>query len=197
MRKLLLTAAAAATFASSTALADTTDFYIDAHVGAHFLSKENSVSADTGAFMGAGVGYYFNEMFRADVTFEHLFEPKHSGKVGGVKRSAEGDVNAIFLNAYAHVLDAEFASFFIGGGVGGARVSSDAKIGDKKEKQKADTGFAWAAHAGASTELSHGIHGTLQYSYKHYGNGKKPTGAILKNFDYKGHHVGVGVRFDI
>lgn len=218
MKKILLAAAASTVIASSSAMAAAQgDFYGALYGGVNMLNKINNSSG--GKFksknvghLGLGVGYYINDMFRADLTFDHLFDPEfklNNGTVGNLKFNSKvsADVNALMLNGYADVFDAGMVKFYVGAGVGASRnkaklnttFPSDAsKNTNAKAKEKTD--FAYAAHFGASSEFAPGVNGFLQYSWKDYGKSKD---MVVSNsttkagkVKFRGHHASLGVRVD-
>lgn len=210
MKKILLAAAATSVLASSSAFAEMNgEFYGQLSGGFNKLEKTKGLKSENSGHVSVGVGYYVNEMFRADLEFDHLFEPDFKGSLtkSGVKYNAKADVdlNALMLNAYADLFDAGMAKFYAGAGVGAARNkvklnltpvgSTTSSNANAKEK----TEFAYALHVGASAEFAPGVNGFLQYSWKDYGQSKDLVNASKVNFGkakFRGHHGSVGVRVD-
>jgi opacity protein-like surface antigen len=204
MKKIMLTAAAVATLASSTALAGMEDmFYVKANGGWEKLNKVRNAKSENSYFLGLGVGYYVMDNVRADLVFDHFFDPKHKRTDNGNKIKYKGKIDTLTLNGYVDLFDVSVAKVFIGAGVGMAQV--DAKSTSTTPagvvfpgKGKKRNNVTWAIHTGASTEFAPGVNGELFYSYRDFGKTKATTGATpLKAVAYKGHHVGVGVRFDM
>jgi opacity protein-like surface antigen len=210
MKKIMLTAAAVATLSSSTALASMEDmFYVKVNGGWNKLSKVEKMKSENSYFGGLGVGYYVMDNVRADLTFDHYFEPKHKATktVAGDKITStlKGKIDSLMLNGYVDLVDVSVAKVFVGAGVGMSQVSGKlitvdtdpnplTNISDSDNIKK-KTNFSYALHVGASTEFAPGVNGELFYSYKDFGKTKKSE--EIKALSYKGHHVGVGIRFDI
>lgn len=215
MKKLLLAAAATTVISSSVAFAGAEDmFYLKAHVGANMMNEvkdkqtELKMKSEVSPYLGFGVGYYLMDNVRTDLTFEHYFEPtmKKKGDVNGFKgvtAKHKADLNALFVNGYVDLFDLSIAKFFAGAGLGAAQVSekviiSDA-LGKDQDKVKKQTNFAYALHVGAATEFAPGINGELSYSWKDFGKTKAGNKEFPKfsKTNYKGHHFGLGIRFDM
>lgn len=200
MKKIMLTAAAVATLASSTALAGMEDmFYLKANGGWEKLNKIDGIKSENSYFLGLGVGYYVMDNVRADLVYDHYFDPKHKGTKAGTTTNVKGKIDTLTVNGYVDLFDVSVAKVFIGAGVGMSQVDAKATsttagvVTTGKGKKK--NNFTWAIHTGASTEFAPGVNGELFYSYKDFGKTKKST--TLNALAYKGHHVGVGVRFDM
>jgi opacity protein-like surface antigen len=219
MKKILLAAAATTIISSSVAFAGAEDmFFLKAQVGANMMSSVKDKSFDvklkseTNPFLGLGVGYYLMDNVRADLTFEHYFSPtmKKNFEEDGIKQTAKRKVtlDALFINGYVDLFDLSVAKFFAGAGVGMAQVAGKVTLSAKDDddsvssisaKLKKQNNFAYALHVGAATEFAPGINGELSYSWKDFGKTSKKA----KGFDdvgstaLKGHHVGLGIRFDM
>jgi opacity protein-like surface antigen len=199
MKKILLTTAAAAVLASSSAFAmDGDTFYAKVHADWSKMAKSNGASSKNDLLAGIGAGYYVMDNARVDLTFDHFFNPNHKKD----KVTYKGTVDSLLLNGFFDMIDAGPAKVFVGVGVGGARVktkSTDSTTGTSVNytaKQK--TNLAFAGYLGASTELASGINGELVYSYRDMGKTKKFGAAgAQKSVHYRGHNIGLGVRFDI
>lgn len=210
MKKLLLTAAASTVLASSAAMAMENEFYGTLYGGFNKLNKSQSLKSETTGQIGFGVGYYIDEMFRVDLTFDHLFDPefKRTNKSEGVRLKGEGEVNALMLNAYADLFDAGMVKFYAGLGAGIARNEVKLKETDLDDpndvtnfKAKKKNSFAYALHLGASTEFAPGVNGFVQYSWKDYGDTKTLVNTKDKNDKagkgkFRGHHGSIGIRVD-
>lgn len=209
MKKILLAAAATSVLASSSAFAEMNgEFYGTLYGGANKLNKVGNFKSETVGHIGVGVGYYINEMLRADLTFDHLFEPEFKGTqtVAGNKFDTKisADINALMLNTYADLFDAGMAKFYVGGGVGVARTSLKVKVTNTATKEsvsgklKNENSFAYSLHLGASAEFAPGVNGFLQYSWKDYDAGADASkvGGVRYKRELRGHHGSVGVRVD-
>lgn len=216
MKKLLLTAAASTVLASSAAMAMENEFYGTVYGGFNKLNKSKSLKSETAGNLGFGVGYYVDEMFRVDLTFDHLLDPEFKSTRRDaannnvrVNRKADGEVNALMLNAYADLFDAGMVKFYAGLGAGVSR--NELKLKEtypgvagssaKNYKAKKKNGLAYALHLGASTEFAPGVNGFVQYSWKDYGDTKTLVNTADKNdkfgkAKFRGHHGSLGVRVD-
>jgi opacity protein-like surface antigen len=144
---------------------------------------------------GGGVGYQFNNWFRADVTGEYRGKSNFTGLdvvtgtgplagfVGTDAYSATKSELLFLANAYVDLGTWWCVTPFIGAGVGTARVSigdftdtGDFINGGQKHSldfagQASQWNFAWAVHAGLAYKVSPGLTLELAYSYVNLGNG--------------------------
>jgi len=219
MKKILLITATSLAI-SSTALADSENmFYIKGQVGGQMLNKASDkrtaikLKSKFSPFVALGVGYNPMENVRVDLAISHYFEPTMKktaaatagGPAGAVKH--KGEISALTVNAYVDVFDASVAKFFLGGGVGMAQIKekiswqnfNPAYVPDAASSRKKNNP-AYRVTVGASTELSAGVNGEVAYSWEDFGKTKsniKSTGAEISKTAYKGHHVHVGIRFEL
>ena len=205
MKKILLTTVAAAVLASSSAYAMEDMFYVKANVGWSKLNKVKGLKSKNDVFFGVGAGYYVVDGIRLDLTFDHFVNPTHKGSrtINGVKVDGKlkGEVNTVMFNGYVNLFDVDAAKIFVGAGVGASQVKAKATatiLGvstSTKAKQKYN--LAFAGYVGGSYEFTPGVTGDITYSYRDMGKTKKTKDLGNETFHYRGHHVGVGVRFDI
>ena len=146
---------------------------------------------------GGGVGYQFNNWFRADITGQYRGKSNFTGLdvvtgtgpaagfVGTNNYSATKSELLFLANAYADLGTWWCITPFVGAGVGTARVS----VGNFSDTGDSSTGvpppshsfdyagqaskwnFAWALHAGLAYKVSPGFTVELAYSYVNMGNG--------------------------
>ena len=207
MKKILLAAATVATLASSCAYAAEDTFYVKGQVGWDKLNKIKGLKSKNNAFLGLGVGYYVMDNVRADLTWDHYFDPKHKGtaSVNGVNVSntkLKSKADTLMINGFVDLFDVSVAKVFAGAGIGMSMIKgkvtapAQGTVPAISESTKKKNNFAYAVHLGAATEFAPGVNGELTYSYKDLGKFKTPK-------DYpslgslKGHHVAAGVRFDL
>jgi opacity protein-like surface antigen len=145
---------------------------------------------------GGGVGYQFNNWFRADLTGQFRGNSNFTGLdvvtgtgpgagfVGTDNYAATKSEILFLANAYADLGTWWCVTPFIGAGIGGARVSignftdtGDA-IGVGGQTHSLDYAgtnskwnFAWALHAGLAYKVTPGLTLELAYSYVNMGNG--------------------------
>ena len=144
---------------------------------------------------GGGVGYQFNNWFRADITGQYRGNSNFTGLdvvtgtgpaagfVGTNNYSATKSELLFLANAYADLGTWWCITPFVGAGVGTARVSiSDFtdtgdffNPGQIHSQNYAGTAskwnFAWALHAGLAYKVSPGFTVELAYSYVNMGSG--------------------------
>jgi len=203
MKKILLTTAAVAVLATSSAYAMEDTFYVKAQAGWSKLTKQKGLKSKNDVSFGLGAGYHVMDNVRVDLTFDHFVNPTHKGKdTDGDSLKIKGEVNTLLLNGFVDLFDADIAKVFVGAGVGVGQVKAKATGTDTvtgatftgKAKQKYN--LAFAGYVGTSYEFTPGVTGELTYSYRDMGKTKKVKGST-NTVHYKGHNVGAGVRFDI
>ena len=195
MKKILLAAATVATLASSCAYAAEDTFYVKGQVGWDKLNKIKKLKSKNNVFLGLGVGYYVMDNVRADLTWDHYFDPKHKGTIDGEKVKLKSKADTLMVNGFVDLFDVSVAKVFAGAGVGMSMISGKISDEDGSYKIKKKNNFAYAVHLGAATEFAPGVNGELTYSFRDMGKFKKVEGYSLGSL--KGHHVAAGVRFDL
>ncbi len=152
-------------------------------------------SFSSAGIYGGGVGYQFNNWFRADVTGEYRGKSNFSGIdvvtgtgpfagfVGTDVYTATKSEVLFLANGYIDLGTWWCLTPFVGAGIGGARVSISnftdtgdfINGGQVHSLVYAGTGnkwnFAWAAHAGLAYRVSPGLTLELAYSYVDMGSG--------------------------
>ena len=145
---------------------------------------------------GGGVGFQFNNWFRADVTGEYRGKSNFTGLdvvtgtgpfagfVGTDSYTATKSELLFLANAYVDLGTWWCVTPFVGAGVGTARVSvgNFTDTGDfingglqnhsfNYAGEASKWNFAWAVHAGLAYKVSPGLTLELAYSYVNLGNG--------------------------
>ncbi|MBU6184098.1 MAG: outer membrane beta-barrel protein [Rickettsiales bacterium] len=208
MKKILLAAATVATLASSCAYAAEDTFYLKGQVGWDKLNKIKGLKSKNNVFLGLGVGYYVMDNVRADLTWDHYFDPKHKGtaSVNGVNVSntkLKSKADTLMINGFVDLFDVSVAKVFAGAGIGMSMIKgkvtapAQGTVPAISESTKKKNNFAYAVHLGAATEFAPGVNGELTYSYRDMGKFKKKKDSNLSFSALKGHHVAAGVRFDL
>ena len=197
MKKILLAAATVATLASSCAYAAEDTFYLKGQVGWDKLNKIKGLKSKNNVFLGLGVGYYVMDNVRADLTWDHYFDPKHKGTIDGEKVKLKSKADTLMVNGFVDLFDVSVAKVFAGAGVGMSMISGKISDEDDSYKIKKKNNFAYAVHLGAATEFAPGVNGELTYSYRDMGKFKKAKDSNVSFSALKGHHVAAGVRFDL
>jgi opacity protein-like surface antigen len=195
MKKILLTTAAVAVLATSSAYAMEDTFYVKAQAGWSKMTKQKSMKSKNDVSFGVGAGYHVMDNARVDLTFDHFVNPTHKGKdVDGDNAKFKGEINTLLLNGFVDLFDADIAKVFVGAGVGVSQVKAKWSRDFPTIKAKQKYNLAFAGYVGTSYEFTPGVTGELTYSYRDMGKTKKVNGNATH---YKGHNVGAGVRFDI
>jgi opacity protein-like surface antigen len=160
------------------------------------VAVSQTSSFSSAGIYGGGVGYQFNNWFRADVTGEYRGKSNFSGLdvvtgtgpfagfVGTDNYTATKSELLFLANAYVDLGTWWCVTPFIGAGVGTARVSigNFTDTGDfingglqnhsfDYAGQASQWNFAWAVHAGLAYKVSPGLTLELAYSYVNMGNG--------------------------
>jgi len=200
MKKILLTTAAVAVLATSSAYAIEDTFYVKAQAGWSKMAKNKGLKSKNDVSFGVGAGYHVMDNARVDLTFDHFVNPTHKGKLNGADIKIKGDVNTLLLNGFVDLFDADIAKVFVGAGVGvsqvKAKLSATVAGVSLSTKAKQKYNLAFAGYIGTSYEFTPGVTGELTYSYRDMGKTKKFKNTT-DTVHYKGHNVGAGVRFDI
>jgi opacity protein-like surface antigen len=205
MKKNILIAAAVMILAQTAFAGKEDSFYIKANGGYSKLNKVHGFKSENAYFLGLGVGFYVLDNVRTDLVFDHFINTTHKGSRtrGGVKRNhkTKGKIESLTYNGYVDLFDMSVAKVFIGAGAGIAQVEAKNTFvntvtnNTRSLKYKRNTNFTYALHTGVSLEAAPGVNAELSYSYRDFGKTKK--NAVGRSVSYKGHHVGLGVRFGI
>jgi len=195
MKKILLAAATVATLASSCAYAAEDTFYVKGQVGWDKLNKIKGLKSKNNVFLGLGVGYYVMDNVRADLTWDHYFDPKHKGSINGDQLKLKSKADTLMVNGFVDLFDVSVAKVFAGAGIGMSMISGKLSDEDDTYKIKKKDNFAYALHLGAATEFAPGVNGELTYSFRDMGKFKKVKDYSVGSL--KGHHIAAGVRFDL
>lgn len=206
MKKLLLTTAAVAAFASS-AVADDM-FYLRADVlGSSSPAvkfgdyKFNNKTLTPG--LDLGVGYGLMDNVRTELVYNHMFENKMKLK-GNSASKYKQKAHALMVRGLVDVFDFGMGQAYAGLGLGWGQVSAKATISDEDTvdgKAKAKNNFAWSAHVGAGFDVADGVKLDVAYSYRDFGktNKLKVSNVAAPGSDKSvhSHNLSAGVRFDI
>lgn len=159
---------------------------------ANNISSAQNLNFNTAGIFGLGVGYKFNNWFRADVTGEFRGSSQFLGKDSITYPTGFGtDIYhgsksewVVLANAYVDLGTWWCMTPFIGAGVGGARVSinnfSDQGLAIQGGPVLPALGFAdnvskwnlaWALHAGVAYKVTPNFTVELAYRYLDMGDG--------------------------
>jgi len=165
------------------------------------------------AVIGGGVGYKFNDWFRADVTADYETPSKFHGRLfcpgacgaGTTRESAKIDAVTIFANGYFDI--GTFYGFtpYVGGGIGAAYLDIDHyhsnSAGNPSYKGDSDWNFAWNVTGGVGFQVSQNL--VIDANYRFVDLGKVKTKSIpaagssgkVKVDDIQAHEFRVGFRY--
>lgn len=222
MKKTILALATAVSFNAATSLATENTFYVKANVG-YYKLNDGKFESDNGkgpkfkskngnGFFGIGAGYNIKDNVRVDLVFDYFMSPTHKGSKtypdgDFVRYNLKGDISTLTLNGYVNIFDISSIKIFTGAGLGMAQTKAkvstterDAGVDQPQETEKLKTSnnFTYALHLGASTEIADNLHADLTYSWRDFGEVKtKKVRGKSSVMPYRGHHLSVGVRYDI
>jgi opacity protein-like surface antigen len=170
---------------------------------------------------GLGVGYQFNNWFRADITGEYrggsefhgLDIVRNGGAIIGTDeyRSIKSEW-LVMANAYADLGTWWCFTPFVGAGIGATRTSFSNFLdvntpngGVAFAPDASKWSLAWALHAGVGYQVNRNVTVELAYRYLDLGNGRSGdiqtyTGInnVYNPMEFKGltsHDIKIGVRF--
>jgi opacity protein-like surface antigen len=208
------------------AIGDATKFH-DTNPGsksAFPIVAPSTAEAETGisAFVGGGIGYRFNRIFRSDLTFSWMpglsAKPVSSGTTGAGFSYGSANLDSLvgLANGYVQLdglLPASFGAFqpYIDGGIGLARnhlatlavdgIPPDAVSGATK------TNFAWAVGAGVAYPITSQL--SVDFAYRFLNIGPIATGntgisslgtgfsiTAMKSEDVTVHTITAGLRWN-
>lgn len=158
---------------------------------------------------GVGVGYKFNDFFRADISAQYrtkkvTLSNKNSAP-NGPKVSGDIDSVALFANGYVDLSNSTIFTPYLTAGLGtmtirnevpmsNITVESDAtgiSITTKTSKAHTSTSFAWNAGLGTRIQLTDKVDADVGYRYVASAKAKKELGAA----EYKAHEILAGIAY--
>jgi opacity protein-like surface antigen len=176
-----------------------------------------------GTSYGLGIGYQFNNWFRADITGEYRSKVNFSGTdfvtytPGGFQTDVYSGGYSSWVglvNAYVDLGTWWCVTPFIGAGVGAAHIQTtgiqdfglaNGNPGSYFAHGASTTNLAWAAHAGLAYRVTNNL--TIELAYRYldmgtavhgYGQSYDGTNAGLSSFQYRdltSHDVRLGLRW--
>lgn len=200
---------------------------IDSALPAGYSKSTEGLGFDSASLFDLGVGYRFNNWFRADVIGQYrgkanlhgsdnVFGP---GFVGVNNYTGSKSEWVVMANAYVDLGTWWCITPFIGAGVGGSynKISGFRDDGvsyspglNNSVAYFADNGkwnLAWAAHAGLAYKVNPGFTVELAYSYMNLGDGAPGDYRLFDNSasgptsikikDITSHDVKLGVRWEL
>ncbi|MGV6871650.1 outer membrane protein [Pseudochelatococcus sp. B33] len=167
-------------------------FYLRADAGFGALTAGSALTANgrfnpglSGPFIaGAGVGYRFGYVLRADVTAEYRSRADiHTAD--GVRARLSGAT--VLANLYADIGTWHGVTPYVGAGAGVAWNRLAGAFGDRDR-----TNFAWALGGGFAVEVTPQVSLDISYRYLHTGAVRSPTLALRESGS---HDVRIGLRW--
>jgi opacity protein-like surface antigen len=163
---------------------------------------------DSSTFFGLGVGYKFNDWFRADFTGEYRGRANFHGSdnvtfpLNGVANGGRGPDNYsgsksewVFLgNVYADLGTWWCLTPYVGAGIGAAKVNiigfrddgynnvNGLSVSTYYADDASKWNFAWALHAGVTYKVTQSMSIDLGYRYLDMGSGTTGGGHTFDNF---------------
>jgi opacity protein-like surface antigen len=172
-------------------------------------------SLANGWLIGAGIGYYFDEHFRADLTVDYRQDMKFKGKItcigvcGDPYSSERTNLTAVtvMLNGYYDFGTWHSVTPYLGAGVGAAYLETYKYRTTDGQNFSGDgrTNFAWNVMAGAAVDVTDEIKLDANYRFlslgeartaSHYHNGSSSTNPVRYE-DLYAHEFRVGLRYDL
>jgi opacity protein-like surface antigen len=182
-------------------------------VSPNTLHKFYDEEIDPTWLIGGGFGYYFNQNWRADITFDYRQNMKFKGKnkCGGAC-SYSGEYNkfsawTLMLNGYYDFGTWNSVTPYVGGGVGLVYLNTD----DHTSSNTSDRfnagdnyNFGWNLMAGAVVDIEEGWKFDANYRFLSMGTAKTKSslnGVSIANpvkyEDIYAHEFRVGLRYDL
>ena len=222
INKTIILLATAVSFYTPTSFANAEQFYVKANAGYFNLldTKSENRSGDKGpklkskggsGFFGIGVGYNLTEKLRADLMFDYFTKSTHktfwSGEDGNfMNNRVKGDISTLTVNGYFDFFESDNIKLFAGAGLGMSQTKGklnttlkmdEIEINDETVKLKTSNNFTYALHIGASAKVADNLHTDLTYSWRDFGDLKSKKNVEHLSMPYKGHHISLGLRYDI
>ncbi|QIP05887.1 outer membrane beta-barrel protein [Bradyrhizobium symbiodeficiens] len=200
---------------------------IESALPAGYSKTTEGLGFDSAGLFDLGVGYRFNNWFRADLIGQYRGKSNLHGSdnvvgpgfVGVNNYSGSKSEWVVMANAYVDLGTWWCITPFIGAGVGGSynKISGFRDDGvsyspglNNSVAYFADNGkwnLAWAAHAGLAYRVNPGFTVELAYSYMNLGDGAPGNYRLFDNSasgptsikvrDITSHDVKIGVRWDL
>jgi opacity protein-like surface antigen len=187
--------------------------------------SQNGHGFTGGGSFGLGVGYQFNNWFRADITGEYRSKVSFSGNdfitynPGGIQSDVYNGGYSSWVglvNAYVDLGTWWCVTPFIGAGVGAANIQTsgftdtglaNGAAGTYFAEGASKTNLAWAAHAGLAYKVNNAFTVELAYRYldmgtagQGYGRSYDGSNAGPSSFQYRditSHDLKIGVRWNL
>ena len=185
----------------------------NAHTSYNSIGDFYGENLDNTWMVGAGVGYYWNDWFRSDVTVDYEGKAGFTGRapcglcgVGYSIETADIDVWTVMFNAYADLGTWHGITPYVGAGVGAAYVRTSDVAFDNGGGTTGTYGgagswnFAWALMAGAAYEVTPNMMIDAGYQFRSLGEAQSGkvagTQSRIKYEDLYAHELRLGLRYN-
>lgn len=209
-------------------------FYLKANIGANKIknAKQNNTypeynvdipsnksKSKISPVLSIAAGFYLNDYVRHDLSFGYQKVNFKRSVVDFVVFDAAGNITnngtlplkrkasiySLMFNSYVDLPINDSFDFFLGGGVGIARIKEKAiqqiivdniNISEETEKSRNRNNFAYSLITGISYKITDNTHVELSYSWQDIGKTRYKDKEVTKN-RYRGHSILTGIRYNI
>ena len=166
-----------------------------------------------------GVGYYFNDFVRGDFVLGANFIDFKEGHYNlyrntGISKFVQkrkANIYSAMFNCYIDVIKLSDFSIFAGAGTGIAQLMENVRVNtgeyttanilfdqDRISRYRECFNFTYSLILGGTIKLNESFKLDIAYNYQDYGKLKPRNDPPTLDYpSYKGHVVGIGLRFDI
>ena len=198
------------------------DFFIKANISANIFNDAKQyegikLKSQITPATAVGLGYYIQDNFRIDLTFEHYFTLRYKKQIcnnhpehGTFKLKQSPQLSALLINTSIDIVDFDPVKLFVTGGIGIAKhktkyllsgVDIDGDPVDDVISTKTSRNLAYSIGTGFSFDLSECVNAEITYLWKNFGSTKPMKNEdgenISRKMTYSTHNVSVGLRIDL
>ncbi len=148
-------------------------WYLRGDIGVAISKDFDFVGSDETVGFGAGIGYKYNHMFRADVTFDGAVDYNYFG--------VDVDAYSVMVNGYVDFPLGDMIKPYIGGGIGYGWVEANG-FGFSAD----DDGLALGGMAGVAVEITQNMAIDVGYKFRNIS---------ISGEDFQDHMIRGGLRF--
>jgi opacity protein-like surface antigen len=152
----------------------TGSWYIRGDFGVGIADADNQLNDEAAFAVGAGLGYRFTELFRADITFDGAFDYDFGNGV---------DAYGVLANGYIDIPLGWIVTPYLGAGIGWGQVDGNGIN---------DDGVSFAGMGGISFDFSSNMSIDVGYKYRYIDLTASQTGGVSYWAD---HLVRAGLRY--
>jgi opacity protein-like surface antigen len=166
-----------------------------------------------------GIGYYFSDSIRGDFVFGANFIDFKEGHytlyrntgISKFVQKRKANIYSAMFNCYVDVIKLSDFSLFAGAGTGIAQLMENVRVNtseyttanilfdqDRLSRYRECFNFTYSLIVGGTIKLNDSFKLDIAYNYQDYGKLKPRNDPPTLDYPrYKGHVVGIGLRFDI